>query len=165
MRQMIKQWPKQRWGYNTAHDFSKMLLAKIWNMDLNIPWWYWLLGLNWRKVILKMYGVIQKVYSLEISNFWPPPYPFFSFSILVVLHSMYVCFSELPSSQKRFCNAYEFLNKRERKNYFFKTQPKRSTFFTQLYIWWQQKYVHAHKKNVKWKKKCLFDKKYHYMLD
>ena len=43
---------------------------------------------------------------------------------LIPLTSMYVRFSELPSSQKKFYNAYEFSNeksgsKREKRNHFF----------------------------------------------
>ena len=47
-----------------------------------------------------------------------------SWCTLIPLTSMYVRFSELPSSQKKFYNAYEFSNeksgsKREKRNYFF----------------------------------------------
>ena len=63
---MIKQWPKQKWSYNTVHWFWKYYLPRHETRDRNIPEWHCLLGLNWRKVALQ--GIIQKKYGCI--SFW-----------------------------------------------------------------------------------------------
>ena len=57
-RQMIKQWPKQKWSYNTVHQFWKYYLPRHETWDRNIPQWHCLLGLNWTKAALKMFVCI-----------------------------------------------------------------------------------------------------------
>ena len=72
---------------------------------------------------------------------------------------MYVHFSELPPSQKKLRKAYEFSkeksgSEKEEKNHFFcKLDIKNQCFLHNIYIQWQKKYLHIHKKMLNEKKK------------